>query len=177
MMKKGENVLRVALLLVVLMAFSSCGYKPSAKHSRAVVGESISTSVIISSQDPENTVIIKDAVDSAIIQVFHSSLTSRNLSLTHLELSINEPIYLPIQYDSNGFIVGYRATIVLKINRYNKGEKTKYVSTGNYDFAVVANAVLTDQQRFDAIKNGAQKAIKSFLAQVSAEGARSKNKE
>jgi hypothetical protein len=65
----------------------------------------------------------------------------------------------------------------LKINRYNKGEKTKYVSTGNYDFTVVANAVLTDQQRFDAIKNGAQKAIKSFLAQVSAEGARSKNKE
>jgi hypothetical protein len=176
-MKIGENVLKVALLFVVLMAFSSCGYKPSAKYSRAVVGESISTSVIISSQDPENTVIIKDAVDSAIIQVFHSSLTSRNLSLTHLEMSIDEPIYIPIQYDSNGFIVGYRATTLLKINRYNKGQKKKYTSVGHYDFTVVANAVLTDQQRFDAIKYSAQKAIKSFLAQVSAEGTRTKNKE
>jgi hypothetical protein len=137
----------------------------------------MSTSVIISSQDPENTVLIKDAIDSAIIQVFHGSLTSRNLSTTHLELSINEPTYLPIQYDSNGFIVGYRATILLKISRYNKGEKKNYVSTGHYDFAIDPNAVLTDQQRFDAINSSAQKAIKSFLAQVSAEGARSKNKE
>lgn len=176
-MKKVESVFKIVLLFVVLMTFSSCGYTPSAKYSRVVVGESISTSVIISSQDPENTVIIKDAIDSAIIQVFHGSLTSRNLSLTHLELSINEPTYAAIQYDSNGFIIGYRATTVLNINRYNKGEKKKYVSTGHYDFTVVANAVLTDQQRFDAIKNSAQKAIKSFLAQVSAEGARSKNKE
>jgi hypothetical protein len=176
-MKKSENVLKAVLLFVVLMAFSSCAYKPSAKYSREVVGESISTSVIISSQDPENTVVIKDAVDAAIIQVFHSSLTSRNFSATHLEFSINEPVYAPIQYDSNGFIVGYRATILLKINRYHNGEKRNYTSIGNYDFTVDANAVLTDQQRFDAIKNSAQKAIKSFLAQVSAEGARSKNKE
>jgi hypothetical protein len=176
-MRKVENVFKLALLTVLLMAFASCGYAPSAKYSREVVGESISTSVIISSQDPENTVIIKDAVDSAIIQVFHSSLTSRNLSLTHLEMSIDELTYAPIQYDSNGFIVGYRATTVLKINRYNKGENKKYTSTGNYDFTVLPNAVLTDQQRFDAIKYSAQKAIKSFLAQVSAEGTRTKSKE
>lgn len=92
-------------------------------------------------------------------------------------MSIDEPIYIPIQYDSNGFIVGYRATTLLKINRYNKGQKKKYTSVGHYDFTVVANAVLTDQQRFDAIKYSAQKAIKSFLAQVSAEGTRTKNKE
>jgi hypothetical protein len=176
-MKKNENALKAVLLVVVLLAFSSCAYKPSAKYSREIVGESISTSVVISSQDPENTVIIKDAIDSAIIQVFHGSLTSRNLSLTHLEMSIDEPTYSAIQYDSNGYIIGYRATTLLKINRYNKGEKKKYTASGHYDFTVVANAVLTDQQRFDAIKYSAQKAIKSFLAQVSAEGTRSKSKE
>ena len=176
-MKRAASSLRLLLLGVVLIAFSSCGYKPSAKYARQVVGDSISTSVIISSQDPENTVVIKDAVDSAVIQVFHSSLTSRNLSTTHLEMSISEPGYSPIQYDANGFIVGYRATVVLSINRYNKGAAKIYRAVGHYDFTVVPNAVLSDQQRFDAIKNSAQKAIKSFLAQVSAEGSRTKNKE
>ncbi|MDD2790841.1 MAG: hypothetical protein PHU40_09290 [Sulfurimonas sp.] len=172
-----ENVLKSVLFFTVLFSFSACGYKPSATYSREVIGESVSTSIIISSQDPENTVVIKDAVDAAVIQVFHASLTSRNLSTTHLEASISEPTYAPIQYDSNGFIVGYRATILLKINRYNQGIKKQYTATGHYDFTVVANAVLTDQQRYDAIKSSAQKALKSFLAQVSAEGSRTKHKE
>ncbi|MDD2906921.1 MAG: hypothetical protein PHC74_11515 [Sulfurimonas sp.] len=173
-MRRGENVLRSLLLFALLVTFSSCAYKPSAKYSREVVGESISTNIIISSQDPENTVVIKDAVDSAVIQVFHASLTSRNLSKTHLEISINEPTYAPLQYDSNGFIVGYRATTLLKINRYHEGVSKKYTATGHYDFTVAANAVLTDQQRFDAIKYSAQKALKSFVAQISAEGTRAK---
>ncbi|OHD94385.1 MAG: hypothetical protein A2019_01405 [Sulfurimonas sp. GWF2_37_8] len=169
--------MKSVLLLTLVLTFSSCAYKPSAKYSREVVGESISTSIIISSQDPENTVVIKDAMDSAVIQVFHASLSSRNLSKTHLEISINEPTYTPLQYDSNGFIVGYRATILLNITRYNEEVNKKYRAMGHYDFTVVANAVLTDQQRFDAIKNSAQKALKSFVAQISSEGTRVKNKE
>ena len=50
-----------------------------------------------------------------------------------------------------------------------------YSTNGTYDFSVSPNAVLTDQERFDAIKFSSEKAIKSFIAQVSAEGAREKN--
>lgn len=162
----------LALLTLLLLQFSACGYKPSAKYSRAVVGERISTSVIISAQDPENTVIIKDAVDSAIIEVFHASLTSRNYSETHLNLSISPPSYAPIQYDSNGYVIAYRATIRLGIMRETSGVKKKYTTIGTYDFAVVPNAVLTDQERFDAIKFSSAKAISAFVAKVSAEGTR-----
>ena len=73
------HVKKVLLSIFILLIISACGYKPSSKFSRAVLGEKISTSVIISSQDPENTVIIKDAVDSAIIEVFHASLTQKKI--------------------------------------------------------------------------------------------------
>ena len=162
----------LALLTMFLLLFSACGYKPSAKYSRAVVGEKISTSVIISAQDPENTVIIKDAVDSAIIEVFHASLTSKKYSETHLNLSISPPSYTPIQYDSNGYVIAYRATIRLGIIRETSGVRKNYTTTGTYDFAVVPNAVLTDQERFDAIKFSSAKAISAFVAKVSAEGTR-----
>lgn len=165
--------MRIVSLVLALLLLSGCGYKPSSKFSRQVVGTKISTNVIISAVDPENTVIIKDAVDAAIIEVVHASLTSKENSQTHLDLRLGNPSYRPIQYDSNGFVIAYRTTIQLNIYRTTKGEKTKnYRVYGTYDFSITPNAVITDKQRFDAINYSSQKAIKSFMAKISAEGAR-----
>ncbi|MBL0708285.1 MAG: hypothetical protein JJW00_04490 [Sulfurimonas sp.] len=164
--------MRYVLTFLIAMIFISCGYKPSSKLSREVMGEKISTNIIISAQDPENTVIIKDAVDTAIIEVFHSSLVKKSESETHLDLSIAAPTYTPIVYDKDGFIIGYRMSLTLSIMRHHSGLSKKYLALGTYDFAVEKNAVVTDKQRFDAIRFSADKAIRSFVAQVSAEGAR-----
>lgn len=167
--------MKVAVLVVVALIFTACGYTPSSKFAREAVGEKISTSVIISSIDPENTVIIKDAVDEAIIGVFHASLTTREFSSAHLILKIGNPSYAPTQYDSNGFVVGYRTTVSLNITKQTSGFSKSYTTEGTYDFSVSPNAVITDQERFDAIKYSSEKAIKAFIAKVSAEGARAKN--
>ena len=173
-MKKLSYALKILLLLNVAFFISACGYTPSSKFARNIVGEKVSTSVIISSEDPENTVLVKDSVDAAIIEVFHTSLVDRVYSDTHLVLKIGSPSYSPIVYDRNGYVVGYRMSIVLYITRYHKGVAKKYTANGNHDFAIKPNAVVTDQERFEAIKFGAQKAILAFIAQVSAEGARLK---
>jgi len=166
--------LKVVLSLILVLGLASCGYKPSSKFSRDIMGEKISTSVRISAQDPENTVIIKDAVDEAIIEVFHASLVDRANSQTHLNLSISNPSYSPIVYDSDGFVIGYRMNVSLNIARYHDGVTKSYSVKGTHDFTVAPNAIVTDQQRFDAIRFSAAKAIRSFVAKVSAEGARAK---
>lgn len=166
--------IQLLLLLFFLLELSGCGYKPSAKYAREVLGKNISTSVEISLQDPENSVIIKDAVDEAIVNVFHASLSERAASETHLTISTTEPVYIPLQYNDNGFVISYRATINLMILRESKSLKKRYNSIGNYDFSVVPNAVLTDQERFDAIKFSSIKAISAFVSKVSAEGSRTK---
>lgn len=164
--------MKLISLFLVMLLFSACGYTPSAKFSRAVVGDSISTSVVISAIDPENTVIIKDAVDAAIIEVFHASLTDKSLSKTHLDLSLGDPSYSPIQYDKDGFVISYRTNITLSIIRTTNDVSKSYSARGTYDFAIRPNAIISDKQRFDAIRESSKKAIKSFVAQVSAEGAR-----
>jgi hypothetical protein len=167
--------LRKYLLYLVLSAFlivglSGCGYKPSSKFSRNVTGEKISTSVYISLVDPENTVLIKDAVDAAIVSVFHNSLVDRKYADTHLDIKMSSPIYTPIQYNNDGYVVGYRASVTLNITRETGDEKKTYSSYGTYDFSVEPNAIITDQERFNAIKYSATKAIDSFIAKISAEG-------
>lgn len=173
-MKKISHAFKILLLVNVVFFISACGYTPSSKFARSVVGERVSTSVIISLEDPENTVIVKDAVDSAIIEVFHASLVDRADSDTHLVLSIGAPSYEPIIYDKNGYVIGYRMTIDLHIKRYHDGVEKKYTASGNHDFTIEPNAVVTDQERFEAIQFSAQKAILAFVAQISAEGARAK---
>jgi hypothetical protein len=160
------------LFVLLLLGVVGCGYKPSAKYSRGIVGEKIHTSVVISAQDPENTVIIKDAIDAAIIEIFHASLTDVNHADTKLTLSISNPSYAPIQYNADGFVVAYRATIRINIVRDTDLVHKRYATKGTYDFSVVPNAVLSDQERFDAIKYSATKAMASFIAKISAEGSR-----
>jgi len=50
-MRSYSQLIKVALLAFVLLQLSACGYKPSAKYSREVVGGKISTSVVISAED------------------------------------------------------------------------------------------------------------------------------
>ena len=171
-MKRGLGLLKSFFILFLILELSGCGYKPSSHYSRKVVGDKISTNVVISAQDPENTVLIKDAVDLAIIETFRASLVDKRLADTHLNFSISNPRYTPIQYNADGFVITYRATIILGIIRETKNVKKRYTAKGTYDFAIAPNAVITDQERFDAIKFSAQKAIASFIAQVSAEGSR-----
>lgn len=168
------QAIKYITIILISTIFIACGYKPSSKLSRLVVGEKVSTSVLISAQNPENTVIIKDAVDSAIVEIFHASLTNKNSSDSHLEISITNPAYAPVQFNEDGYIVGYRMSISLNIIRYHNGISKMYTAKGTQDFTVQPNAVVTDQERFEAIKLSAYKAINSFIAQVSAEGARAK---
>jgi outer membrane lipopolysaccharide assembly protein LptE/RlpB len=167
-----KNLLKFLLLSALLFELSGCGYKPSSKYARKVVGERIYTKVIISEQNPENSVLIKDAVDSAIIEVFNASLSEKKYADTTLVFSISQPSYIPIQYNNDGFIIAYRATVILTIIRETDDTKKRYSAKGTYDFTIAPNAVITDQERFEAIRNSAQKAISSFIAQVSAEGSR-----
>ncbi len=158
--------------MFAVVLFASCGYKPSAKYAREALGQKVSTNVFISKEDPENAVLVKDAIDAALIDVFHASLTDRTHSDTHLDISLSNPRYSPIQYDANGFVTAYRMRVTLWIKSYRDGQRKSYTTAGYYDFAVEPNAVVTDQQRFEAIRNAAQKAISVFVAKISSEGAR-----
>lgn len=161
-------------LVLVVFIFSGCGYRPASKFAREVVGEKISTSVVISQEDPQNTVIIKDAVDKAIVEVFRASLVSKEFSDTHLTMNISKPSYSPIVYDEHGYVTAYRMSIALNIKRESKKDNSikTYSTRGSYDFNIQANSIVSDQQRFEAINVASQRAINAFVAKVSADGAR-----
>jgi len=172
-----RNIFLILLLNVITLSFlTGCGYQPSSKAAKKVLGESVSTSVYISMTDPENTVVLKDALDEAVIRRFQTNLRHKSKAKTHLNIELQNVGFSALQYDSNGYIISYRTTIRLAITRQTKNFSKRYNAVGNYDFTIDPNAIITDQQRFEAIANSATKALDSFVAQVAAEGTKRKGK-
>lgn len=156
--------------IIAAVLFAGCGYKSAAHYAQSVVGESVSTEVLISMEDPQNTVIIKDAVNTAVITKFRTPLTSKNASQTHLKIRIASVGFSPLRYDTNGYVTTYRTTVSMHIDRKTQEKIHSYNASGMYDFDIEPNAIISDQARFNAISMGAQKAIDVFIAQVAAEG-------
>lgn len=165
---------KTLFIWIAIFLFTGCAYTPSAKFSRQVVGEKISTTVIVSELDPQNSVVVKDAINRAVIEVFQASISDKKNSDSHLILNMQTPSYTPIVYDKDGFVIGYRMKVTISFEQIKSGISKKRVTSGYYDFSVAPNAIVTDQSRFDAINFAAQRAIRSFVSQVSADGARAK---
>lgn len=165
-----KYTIKIIGLLFIVVLFLSCGYRPSAKYAREIIGNTVSTSVKISLVEPENTVQIKDALDSAILEVFHTSLKAKGKAKTHLDIEMRGVEYIPLAFDDKGFVIAYRSKTLLYITRYKDQYVQLYKTYGTYDFSIVANAVITDSERYNAIKYGAKKAIRSFMSQVTSQG-------
>lgn len=163
----------VSGFIIAVIMFAGCGYTSGAHYAQSVVGNSVSTEVLISMEDPQNTVIIKDAIDTAVITKFRTSLTSKNASQTHLKIQIGSVTFSALRYDTNGYVTTYRTTVKMNIDRMTQDKKRSYVTSGMYDFDIKPNAIISDQARFNAISVSAQKAIDAFIATVAAEGSNS----
>ncbi|SFV74770.1 Probable lipoprotein Cj1090c [hydrothermal vent metagenome] len=165
-----QNGIKIFFLSFMIISFVSCGYKPGAKYARKTLGEKISTNIKISLVDPQNTVLIKDALDEAIIKVFHASLVPREEATIHLDMELKNVKYDPLAFDENGYVIAYRTTTYLRIKTTKNGLVKIYNTKGTYDFSIAANTVITDNERYKAIQESAIKAIKSFMAQVMSQG-------
>jgi len=155
----------------VLILTAGCGYRPTSHVVKPVLEESVSTKVIISMEDPDNTVKLKDALDAAVVNRFRTSLTDEEHANTHLLIALRSTQFIPVEYDINGYITAYRAIVTLEITRTTGGKTKHYFTKGTHLFTIEPTAIISDLVRYEAIQFGSEKALDSFVAQVANEGA------
>ena len=151
---------KVFVLLLVLF-LGGCGYKPSKLYVQELLGEGVATHIKIYLRDPQNAMLIKDAVNEALMERFGEKIYKN--AKTKLDIAIKSVDFIPLQYDSNGFVVTYRTKVLLDFMLNG----TKIPTDGFYDFAIEPNTIITDTMRYIAIKEAANKAIDKFLAKLS----------
>lgn len=160
-------------LIGLIFLFLGCGYKPVSKVTQEVLGEKVFANVKISINDPKNTVILQDAINSALASHFGRTLVPRHLADTVLNLKIKSINFTPIVYDKNGYAISYQTKIVLLIDTKTKGrDKITYVAEGEYDFFTEANSIISDSKRFEAIKQSSINALEGYGAFIAVKGMR-----
>lgn len=169
-MRSRKYIISTFLVLITI----GCGYTPTAKLAEVVLGEKVYVETVMSRVDPQNTVIIRDSIAAALVDRYGITITDKNLADTTILATLLNTSFRAIAYDTNGYIVSYRATVRLKIEYQTKaGIKGSMTTQGNYDFPITANSVISDSKRFEAIKFASEDAVDEFLAVVAIRGLQS----
>lgn len=158
------------LLLLILILFTACGYKPSAQYAEKLIGEKVYTQVDVSLSDPENAVLTKDALNTALQTRLKRRVTKQKHADSSIYVFYKDIRFVPLQYDRNGYVVFYQAHIVLDFTfkREKIIENRKIV--GRFEFPIRPSAIISNDLRLKAIEKGSLKALDEFITYLSVKG-------
>ena len=157
-------------LTVAILLLTSCGYKPSSHYTKKIIGEKVYTEVEVSLSDPENAVLIKDALNKALYTRLKSKATRKKHADSSIYVAYDNIHFVPLQYNKNGYVVYYQANITLGFTFIKGKVKEKRQIVGRYEFPIRPSAIISNDLRFKAIENGSIKALDQFITYLSAKG-------
>ena len=161
-------MLKVLKLAFLIFLISGCGYRPVSHYTKSVTGQSVYISTQTFKQDPENSVLIRDALSEALqIRMGIRPVREKNAE-TSLRLELDKLTFVPLQYDENGYVVYYRANISMDVVASASPKPFKII--GHFDFSVEPNAIITDTLRFEAIEKASLKAVDSLISKLAVRG-------
>ncbi len=165
------NFFRHSFALLCISAFCACGYLPTSKVASSVFSDKIYINAVISQRDSRNSIYIVDTIREIIINKLGKSPALKEEADDILYVAMESLSFIPIIYDANGYVIAYKARIVLVFDAsFKNGRKEKIKTSGDYDFAISPNTVISDTARFEAIRFASSEAFDEFVSMVAIKG-------
>ncbi len=158
------------IIYILIFTFIGCGYKPSANFIDKTLGKKVYTNVVVSLADPQNSVLIKDAIYKALYSRLDTTVTDKDRADSIIEVKYKSIKFKPLQYDKHGYVIYYQADTTLDFTYIKDKKIVKKTITGRYSFPIRPSAIISTSLRFEAIKNGSNRAIEQFIAYLSGFG-------
>lgn len=167
--------MKICVNLMLVLFLVGCGYKPIAKLTQDMLGDFVYVDVIMSKVDPQNTVAIKDSISQGVIQKLHKTIATKDNSDSAIIASISSLDFVPVLYDDYGFVTAYKANLTMSYKvKLKDGTIKNFNTTGEYDFSVTnslkneryTNTIISDKDRYEAIKNASEEAFDDFISKL-----------
>ncbi len=160
------------LLGTLLAAFilAGCGYKPTISYTKKVFTDDIYAKVIVSRVDPQNSVLVQDALNEAVISRFGAKLTEEESARSKITVRFKSINFKVLEYDDDGYATYYQAVVNLNVDYETPTQSDRFNVSGSYEFPVEASSVITDAKRYEALKNGSLKALDAFISKAALKG-------
>jgi len=163
---------RVFLGLILAWLMAGCaGYVPVAKYAKVLIPGPVYVGVKLSGAEPQDGVYIKDEINKLVLNRFHSQITQKKeLSASQIFVTSYKIKYSPASYDSDGFVIRYKASTTLNLKLYtSKGILKKKVS-GTEEINTEPSSLLNTSAKESAIRASIQKALDEFVNYIAKEG-------
>lgn len=163
-------------LFLFIFIFIGCGYVPSSRVAKNILGDSVFVDVKMSKIDPKNTVAIKDAIRAGMVSRLNENLVSKESANSIIEAEILSLTFTKLAYDRYGYVTSYQANLRMKYTLTTKdGKKMVFYGSGDHDFRVSrlaknvkdVNSIISDKDRYDAIENSSRQAFDEFISAIS----------
>ena len=172
-MKSINNVKKVLFVLFTLsvcfFTFTGCGYKPTIHYAKKELSGKVFVKLFIDLQDPQNSVLIKDAMNELLVHKLDSKLVyDEALADTIMNIKINSVSMTALQYDADGYNNLYRAAVNINVKYNKKAEKLSrnFTVSGENDFSIGSSTTITDTKRYEAIKSASDDALDEVLSRI-----------
>lgn len=171
--------MKTLLNLIAVFLLVGCGYKPVSKISQDILGDRIWVDVVMSKTDPQNTVAIKDSIRAGMIERLGKDLADKEDADTTILASIRSLSFSPILYDQFGYVTAYKADLTVLYNvKFSNSQTKDILTSGEYDFKITkrvknrryTDSVISDKDRYEAIKNASSEAFSEFISKLAIEG-------
>lgn len=161
---------KIPLLLLVFILFTACGYRPSTSYAQKLIGQNVYTEVDVSLSDPENAVLIKDALNMALQTRLKRKVAKEKNADSTILVTYKNIRFIPLQYDKNGYVVFYQAHVTLDFTfKKAKTLETRSI-VGRFEFPILPSAIISNDVRFKAIEKGSLKALDEFISYLAVKG-------
>ena len=159
------------IFFFVFFILEGCGYRPSTYYTTPLLGNKIYTQVDIDITNPTDFVYLKDALNEAVLSVFNAKRVPKKEADSSIKLSIKSINFEVLDYDKNGYPILYRANTSITATIVSKNNKTyTYTGGGSYDFSVLADSVLSDNLKHNAIKEAFLRALQIIEFKIAQKG-------
>ncbi len=134
------------------------------------MGEKVYTEVDVSLADPENAVLTKDALNTALQVRLKNKVSKKKHADSSIFVVYKNTRFVPLQYNKNGYVVFYQAEVTLEFT-FKKGQSVeKRNILGRFEFPIRPSAIISTDLRLKAIEKGSLKALDEFISFLSVKG-------
>jgi len=161
-------ILSFIILNYSLFILSGCGYKPTSYYAKNEIRGKVYVDLKIDMNNSQNAVFVKDAMNEMILNRFNAYLTqNKEEAETYVFVKLANVSHSVLASDNEGYAKTYRANVTISVMYQKRDEVKKNISVSNYyDYNVETNSLVSDQQKQEAVKNAAIKALSDLFSKI-----------
>jgi hypothetical protein len=159
-----KNIFFTFLVLFIV----GCGYKPSSYYTKQEIYGKVYVQTKIDVKNTTNSVLIKDAINSMIVNQFNAKIVNNIKDANTLVDASLTSVKTTTLQTQDGYGKLYKTTVTIKVNYKDlKTSKSKSITvTGTYNYSIDEDSVITQAKRDESIKIASQKALSNIISKI-----------